>query len=295
MKHLAAESFRIAIDSIRGQWLRTLLTIAIIGFGIMALVGILTAIDSVKFYLVENFTMMGSNTFNIRNREMVVHMGGRRPNSQAYQPISFQEAKQFRELFAFPASTSIMTYGTSVATVKYESQKTNPNIQVLGIDENYLFNAGYELEQGRNLSSHEISSGAHLAVVGSRIVKDLFVNNEDPLGKIISVGPGKYRIVGVLKEKGSSIGFSGDRYCMIPLNNVRQYFSRPNMNFTLSIRTASTEEMDAAIGEATGVFRVVRGDRTGQENSFSITKATILPVCLSALQGRSGSAPLLSV
>jgi putative ABC transport system permease protein len=286
MKHLHAESIRISIESIRTQWLRTLLTIAIIGFGIMALVGILTAIDSVKYYLVENFTMMGSNTFNIRNREMVVHMGGRRPNAQAYEPISFQEAKQFRELFVFPASTSIMTYGTSVATVKYESRKTNPNIQVLGIDENYMFNAGYELELGRNLTAHEVSSGAHLAVVGSRIVQDLFVNNEDPLGKIISVGPGKYRIIGVLKEKGSSIGFSGDRYCMIPINNVRQYFSRPNMNFTLSIRTSSTEEMDAAIGEAIGVFRVVRGDKTGQENSFTITKSDNIASMLISLTGQ---------
>jgi len=286
MKQLAVENIRISLDSIRNQWLRTVLTIAIIGFGIMALVGILTAIDSVKFYLVENFTMMGSNTFNIRNREMVVHMGGRRSNAQAYKSISYQEARQFRELFSFPAATSIMTYGTGIATLKYENQKTNPNIQVVGIDENYLFNAGYELDKGRNLTAHEISGGAHVAIVGSRIVEDLFKNNEDPLGKLITVGPGKYRIIGVLKEKGSSIGFSGDRYCMIPLSNVRQYFSRPNMNFTLSVRTTSTEEMDAAIGEATGVFRVVRGDKTGQDSSFTITKSDNIANMLISLTGQ---------
>lgn len=286
MKELISENIKISLDSIKSQLLRTLLTVAIIGFGIMALVGILTAIDSVKFFLIENFTMMGSNTFNIRNREMVVHMGGRRSNADSYKNISFQEAKRFRELFEFPASTSVYTWGTGIATIKYGSEKTNPNIQVVGVDENYIYNAGYDIEFGRNLSAQEVIKGDHVVVIGSVIAKDIFKNNEDPLGKIISVGPGKYRVIGVLKEKGSSMGFSGDRHCLIPINNVRQYFSRPNMNYTISVRTNSTEEMDVAIGEATGVFRVVRADKPGNDNTFSIIKSDNIANMLIGLTGK---------
>ncbi|HOI32942.1 MAG TPA: ABC transporter permease, partial [Bacteroidales bacterium] len=68
-RKLIAENLRVSIESIRSHSLRTALTVAIIAFGIMALVGILTAIDSMKYYLTENFSMMGSNTFNIRNRD----------------------------------------------------------------------------------------------------------------------------------------------------------------------------------------------------------------------------------
>lgn len=286
MKELISENIKISLDSIKSQLLRTLLTVAIIGFGIMALVGILTAIDSVKFFLIENFTMMGSNTFNIRNREMVVHMGGRRSNADSYKNISFQEAKRFRELFEFPASTSVYTWGTGIATIKYGSEKTNPNIQVVGVDENYIYNAGYDIEFGRNLSAQEVIKGDHVVVIGSVIAKDIFKNNEDPLGKIISVGPGKYRVIGVLKEKGSSMGFSGDRHCLIPISNVRQYFSRPNMNYTISVRTNSTEEMDVAIGEATGVFRVVRADKPGNDNTFSIIKSDNIANMLIGLTGK---------
>lgn len=156
---------------------------------------------------------------------------------------------------------------------------------MVGIDENYIFNSGYEIEAGRNISVQEVQNGSHVAVIGSSIIESLFKNNEDPIGKIISVGPGKYRIVGVLKEKGSSIGFTGDRHCMIPLNNVRQYFSRPNMNYTISVRANSTEEMDAAIGEATGTFRVVRGDELGQESSFSVVKSDNIANMLIELTG----------
>lgn len=286
MKKALAENIRISIESIRSHMLRTILTVAIIAFGIMALVGILTAIDAIKYYLNENFSMMGANTFNIRNREMQIHMGGRRNNPQANKIISYREAMRFKEEYAFPASTSVYTFGSGVATLRFGQEKTNPNVQIVGVDENYLYNSGFELERGRNLSPHEIANGNHVAVVGSAIVKDLFKNNEDPLGQIISVGPGRYQIIGVLKEKGSSMGFSGDRNCMLPISNVRQYFGRPNMNHTLSVRARTAEELEAAIGEATGLFRIIRGDPPGRASTFSIMKSDNIAGMLLGLTGQ---------
>lgn len=273
MKKNLGENIRISIESIRSHLLRTTLTIAIIAFGIMALVGILTAIDAIKFYLNENFSMMGANTFNIRNRDLNVHMGGRRGDPKAFKNITYREALRFREEFNMPASVSIFTFGTGTATLRFGENKTNPNIQIVGIDDNYLYNSGFEVEKGRNITASEAFQGSHVAVIGSAIAKDLFKNNEDPIGQIISVGPGKYRIVGVLKEKGSSMGFSGDRNCLLPINNVRQYFSRPNMNHTISIRARTAEEMDAAVGEATGVFRIIRNDPPGKPETFTIVKS----------------------
>ncbi len=286
MNKVVIENVRISFESIRSHMLRTVLTIAIIGFGIMALVGILTAIDSIKYFLNENFSMMGANTFTIRNREMNVRIGGRRNNAKAYKNITYREAMEFREAYLFPASTSIFTYGSGVVTLKYGSEKTNPNIQVIGVDENYLFNSGFEIEDGRNFTNTEIYNGAHVAIIGSAIANDLFKNNENPVGQIITVGPGKYRIVGILREKGSSIGFSGDRNCLMPLNNVRQYFSRPDMNHSISIRTRTAEELEAAIGEATGLFRIIRQDAPGQEETFSITKSDNIANMLIGLTGQ---------
>ncbi len=280
------ENIKISFESIRSHMLRTVLTVAIIGFGIMALVGILTAIDSMKYYLTQNFTMMGANTFNIRNREMVVHMGGRRNNAKAYKTITYREALDFKDQFHFPASTSISTRGTGIATLKYEIEKTNPNIAVVGVDENFLYNSGYEIEKGRNITAEEVQNGTHVAIVGSDIVKTLFKHDEDPIGKIISVGPGKYRIIGVTKEKGTSMGFSGDRDCYLPLNNVRQYFSRPDMNYTISVRTNKAEELEAAIGEATGVFRIIRKDQLGQDPTFSIAKSDNIANMMVGLTGQ---------
>lgn len=114
MSKVAIENIRISFTSIKNHLLRTILTVAIIAFGIMALVGILTAIDSLTYYLTENFSMMGSNTFNLRNREMVVQMGGDRSSAKSYEAISYREALKFKELYTFPASTSIYTWGTAL-------------------------------------------------------------------------------------------------------------------------------------------------------------------------------------
>ena len=131
MKILFTENLRISVDSIRSHLLRTVLTVLIIAFGIMALVGILTSIDAIKYYLQDNFMMMGSNTFTIRNRSMEVHLGGQPSEPRRYRLITHDEAMQFMELYEFPAVTSVFAYASGIATIKYGSEKTNPNVDVM--------------------------------------------------------------------------------------------------------------------------------------------------------------------
>jgi putative ABC transport system permease protein len=280
MKIHLKENLRISMESIRSHLLRTILTVTIIAFGIMALVGILTAIDSIKYFLNENFTMMGANTFSIQNRGMMVHMGGRRNDPKMYKQITYDQAIRFKEEFDYPAFVSVSTTATHLATIKYKSQKTNPNVAVLGTDENYMVTAGQEIGKGRNFNENEVYYGAHVVVIGSEIEELIFKANEDPIGKIISVGPGKYQVIGVLKEKGSSVGFSGDRMCLLPLSNVRQYFPRPDRSFSIEVSASDPLKMDQCIGEATGLFRIIREDRVGEEQTFEITRSDSLAAML---------------
>ncbi|MCF6169803.1 MAG: ABC transporter permease [Bacteroidales bacterium] len=270
---LIYENIKISANSIKSHLLRTVLTVMIIAFGIMALVGILTAIDAVEYFLNENFAMMGSNTFNIQNRDIRVHIGGNRNDARSFKTIDYKQATTFKKEYDFPVITSIFTYGTGIATIKYKSEKTNPNTQVLGTDENYIATAGLEIDKGRLFSAAEVQLGNHVTILGSAVADKLFKANEDPLGKVVSIGAGKYRVIGVLAERGSSGGFSGDRSCLVPLANVRQYFSRPDMNYKISVMVADPQKMDAAIGEAIGVFRKIRNDRIGDDDSFTIIKS----------------------
>lgn len=265
------ENLRIALQSIRSNLLRTILTVLIIAIGITALVGILTAIDSIKNSITKEFTFMGANTFTISSRGMRVQVGNNRYRTKNYAYINYYQAKEFKEKYVFPSSVSISTMATGTATVKYGSLKSNPNVSVQGGDENYLFTSGNELAEGRNFTEDEIVTGKNMVIIGDAILKKLFKNGEKPLQKIISIGGGKYRIIGVLKSKGT-FG-SGDQLCLLPYTNVRSYFTRPQMNFSIQIKVTSTELVDPAVGEAEGVFRVIRNLDPSDESDFNIEKS----------------------
>ncbi len=276
MALLIRENINISLSSIRGQFLRAFLTMLIIAFGIMALVGILTAIEAVKSSINSNFTSMGANTFTIRNREMSIRIGKRGKRPKKFRSITYSEAIDFTKKYSFPATPSVSTMASGQATVKYKSKKSNPNIQVFGGDENYLTTGGYELEKGRNFSLQDIQYGNNVVLIGKNIASSLFTVKEDPLDKTINIGSGKYRVIGLLKEKGSSMGFGGDKVCIIPLDNARVYFSRPNMTFTINVLVNNQQLMELAINEAIGVFRIIRNVNLADDENFEIVKSDSL-------------------
>ena len=94
-----AENLRISFMAIRSNRLRAILTMCIIAFGIMALVGILTAIDAIKSSLTNQFTMMGANSFTISSRGMNVQIGNNRIRAKNYSRISYREAEEFKNRF----------------------------------------------------------------------------------------------------------------------------------------------------------------------------------------------------
>ena len=270
---LFIENLKVAIQSIRSNILRSVLTIMIIAVGITALVGILTAIESIKTSITKEFTVLGANTFSITSQGMRVQIGNQRVRTKNYSFISYYEAKEFKENFEFPATASISVISTGAATVKFGSKKTNPNISVRGIDTEYLNTSGYEVETGRAFSEDDINSGRNLALIGTALAKRLFEAGENPLQKEVSIGNGKYKIIGVLAEKGSGFGGSSDMVCFIPYSNSRSYFSRPNMNFDIQIKVDQPELVEAAIGQAESVFRNVRDLLPTDESDFNIEKS----------------------
>ncbi|NVO20309.1 MAG: ABC transporter permease [Bacteroidetes bacterium] len=270
---VATENLKISMLSIRSHMTRTILTVLIISFGIMALVGILTSIDAIKYFLNQNFQMMGANTFTIRNRSLRIHIGNKSSRATNFREISYDEALRFKNEYNFPSSVSIYIYATGNATVKYGSKKTNPNVGAIGTDAEYLTTSGFELSGGRNFTAAETFYGSGVVIVGSAIIDKLFQAKDDPVGKSITIGSGKYLIVGVLKSKGSSLGFNPDNICLMPINNVRERFPRPNASYSINVCVKSGEMLEAGIGEATGLLRVIRQTGLGDEDNFDITKS----------------------
>lgn len=223
---------------------------------------------------------MGANTFTIRNAEVNIRVGRKGRKAKAYESITYQEALRFKKEFTFPVVTSVSTLASWNARIKYANKKTNPNIQVFGSDENYISTAGYELESGRNFNISEINSGTNLIILGKEIVVDLFGKKMDPIDQTIKIGASRYKVIGVLKTKGNGAGFGGDKVCIIPLTNARQYFGKPDMTFTINVLTKNSLLLDIILNEAKGTFRKIRKIPNGYNDDFDIVKSDNLATLL---------------
>ncbi|MGB1932570.1 MAG: ABC transporter permease, partial [Flavobacteriales bacterium] len=264
------ENIKIALQSIRTNLLRTVLTIFIIAIGIAALVGIQTAIESIKSSISDNFTSMGANTFNIRNKSSSIRIGKKGTKPKRYASISYAEAIRFKN--EFPVTTSISSWASSTATITYQSKKSDPNINITGTDENYILTAGYKLAEGRNFTLDEVQQGKHMVIIGEEVKKSVFGTSK-AIGKIISIGGNKFKVIGVLKAKGASMSFGGDKTCLIPLTNARQYFGYPGQSFTISVLSINAEKLNATIGQAIAKMRVVRKLKPIEEDNFDIIRS----------------------
>ena len=293
MALLLKENITIAIDSIKGNKLRAFLTMLIIFFGITALVGISSAIDAMKSSINSNFTSMGANSFTIRNRESSVKIGRHGKRSKKHPSITYKEAVRFKNEFLLPVTTAVSTMASFNARLKFENETTNPNITLFGGDENYLKTSGYELEKGRNFSQQEIRYGAHVVVIGKDVEFALFKAKIKALNKTITINGGKYKVIGVMASKGNSMGFGGDKITIVPLLTARQYFSKPDMSFTINVLAENSQWLDFSLGEASGLFKKIRHVSIGEDDNFEITRSDSLANMLIGLTSKASMGAII--
>lgn len=269
------ENIKIALSSIRANFLRSILTLMIIAVGITCLVGILTAIDSILYSMSDSFNRIGANSFSIipKRETLKSNQHGRR--SQSGEPIVFDQAMEFKDRWKAPgARVSINTGCTSSATVKFGKKESNPTINIQGIDENYLYVSSFELEEGRNFSEKEAESSSQKAILGSGIVKILFDGkSEKALGQVINVNSDKYKVIGVLKEKGSSMGSGTDQRVYIPIMKAKQQYGYAKKHYSITGSVSNANYVDDAVSIAIGTMRNIRRLKASEDNDFEIRKS----------------------
>ena len=273
MFKLFRENVRIAFGSIRTQLLRTILTVLIIAIGITALVGILTVVSALENTISSDFASMGANTFNINQYENNSRRRGGEEREIINPIISYPEAVAFKNKYKYPLTeTSVSFTATSNAEIKYESTKTDPENSIVGVDEFFMINSGLETSSGRNFTGFDIQNNTYNCIVGSDFKKGL-LKDVNPIDKTISIRGAKFKVIGVLKEKGSTFGNSQDLRVLIPIQVARSLFTAPNINYTMSVMVAKKEMLDEAIDNANSTMRRVRKLSPIKDNNFSVVRS----------------------
>ncbi len=285
MFSLFRENVRIALDSIKGQLLRTILTIVIIGIGIWALVGILSAVKALENTISTNFASMGANTFNIQRYQFTVQTRKSGEREKINPIISYNNVREFINTYDFPMTkTSLSFRGTSNAEVKYGSEKTDPEVQVYGVNEHYLENTGTEIDSGRNFTVFDITNNNKVCILGSDFMKNLF-KNENPLNKTVSIRGVRFKVIGILESKGSTFGNNQDLKMLIPVQVARGIYTEPNINYNISVKVSDKQMMEAAQDEAIITFRNIRGLNPLEDNDFGIERSDDLINRITSITG----------
>jgi len=258
-----------AYSSIKSNKLRVLLTSAIISVGIASLVGILTSIDGIKKSVSDSFSELGSNAYYIRSlrNDRGKESGVVKKN---YPPIRYREITEFLKKYDGVGRATVSTTVTQIAEVKYKSEVTNPNVFVEAGDHNLVDVTQLKIQEGRNFTKSENERGLFIAIIGSKIQSNLFKNSENPLNKFISIRGNKFKVIGILEEKGSSFGGGGDNRVIIPIETSRKL--RPTARYEVTVKVNNLDLVDEDINYSQNLFKIYRGDRIGSENSFEIER-----------------------
>ena len=269
------ENIKEGLRSVQANMLRSVLTALIVAIGIMSLVGILTAIDGIEASVTSSLSSLGANTFDITSKDD--HDGNQEGmKEKQYPPITYNQVQDFVERYNYPSSVALYALLTPVAEISHKSLKTNPNIRVRGLNTEYFTIRGLDVEQGRNFSPIEIQFGTRVAIIGKKIQTSIYDDSEDPVGSTINFMGTRFKVIGVLKERGSINGDSFDNAVYIPIGVANQMAQGRGLEYRLTIGVKEVGRMEMAMGEATGLMRQIRSDDVGNENSFDLEKSETL-------------------
>jgi putative ABC transport system permease protein len=279
------DAYLQASTTVKSNKLRTGITVAIIAFGIMALIGIFTAIAAMNQSITESFSSMGANAFSIRFKESKGKIGRHQQNEASLSKkglqqkksnlnkfITKQEAELFKSNFTFPATTSIYISCGRSFDCHYNGKKTNPICSFWGGDEHYLEVNGYKINNGRNFSNIDMTTGRNVCLIGSDIVTKLFNGKpEAAIDAIVKIDGLPYRVIGTLVSKGASVNRADD-IIVSSYNNARK-LNTASKSFLIGIMVSQVFQLEAATQEATSTFRSVRKLLPTEVENFAIEKS----------------------
>src|SRR5688572_6224 len=137
------ENIREGLRSVQANLLRSILTALIVAIGITSLVGILTAVDGIEYSFNESLASLGANTFDITSK---TNRGSNQQGvtEKVYPQIRLNESMSFIKKYKVPSTISLSCMLTQIAEVKRNSEKTNPNVFVFGVNPDYFPLKGLE-------------------------------------------------------------------------------------------------------------------------------------------------------
>lgn len=265
---LLKESFGFAMNALRSNKLRTLLSLLGVTIGIFSIIAVLAAVDSLDRKISDELSSLDKNTIYL----LKFSFGP--SDIPQWKREQFPNVKYTEYVYLKNAMTHTEQLGYQIFTrrenIKYESN-TVSDVNIVPVSHEFIDIQGLEFEKGRFYNESEANSGTPVIVIGHDIAKSLFEDSE-PLGKNVRLYGQKFTVIGVLKKEGSSIGESNDSAAFIPVNFVRRLYgdNNPNLTNVIIFKPEKGVDMEEYKSEISQKLRNFRGLKAGEIDNFFI-------------------------
>ena len=268
LKNTIKESFRMAIESIRQNKLRSILTLLGISIGVFSVIGVMTAIRTLESSVNSQLDIFGTNTFMIQKSPAIRIHGGGNDKIRKRKNILYAHYEELKQRAKLPLRVSVVD-GTGERNIQYKDKRLKKTAEVSGVDEWGLRSFKTYLADGRNFMEDDIRFYRSVTVLGPDLA-DILFPFEDPLGKEIQIKGLDYTVIGITERKGQAFVQSQDYFVMIPISVYIQRFSNRWTSLGINVEAESTELYEKTMDEVIGLMRVIRKVPPEEENDFEI-------------------------
>ena len=258
----------MALEAIRDNKLRSVLTLLGITIGVFSVIGVMTAIRTLETSIESGLNVFGTNTFLIQKYPVVTIGGHSRRKYRNRRNITYDQYEKLKQQARLPILISVID-ATAGQTIKYRDRQAKKNVYLQGGDEGSLRTLNTFIGDGRSITQHDVEFSRRVAVLGMDAVDQLFPF-EDPLEKTITIDGIGYLVVGVAERKGKMFGQSQDNYVIIPITTYLQRYGNRWTSLSITVEAPSAELYDRTRDEVIGILRMIRKVPPGKENDFEV-------------------------
>lgn len=263
------QTLAIALQSLKNNKLRTMLTILGVVVGIFSIIVVMTIITMLQNSIENGVSQLAKNTFQIQKYPAMMGGGpGSRDRFRNRKDLTLEDFEELRTRLtqAKYIGAEMWNFGS---VVKYGNKETNPNIQVAGITLGAMRTNDWKVAYGREFRDNDIQYSNDICLLGNEIVKKLFASI-NPVGQVVRVNGRPKLVVGVLEMQPQLFGQSQDNYIVLPITTWQQMFGKRNRSVNITVMSYSKEDYNPTIESAIGHMRAIRKVKAGEENDFDI-------------------------
>ncbi|MDI9256546.1 MULTISPECIES: ABC transporter permease [Flavobacterium] len=267
---LLKESFAFAMNALRNNKLRTMLSLLGVTIGIFSIIAVLAAVDSLDQKIQADLSTLDKNTIYLTSQSFGPTDVPRWKREQ-FPNVTFEEYQYLKNTLG-NVEESCFQYFTVSQNITYES-KTSSAVNMVAVTSEFVDVQRMEFSKGRFFNDAESYSGKQVVVLGFDIAQNLF-DDVDPIGKTVRMYGQRFLVIGVTKKKGETMDIGGgdDTSAFFPATFLRKIYgdNNPQVLPVIVIKPEKGIDIDALKGDIAQKLRNFRGVKQGDIDNFFI-------------------------